>query len=132
MRPERKDFLLITTNQRRDREGFVNDPANRELYLRKAKEVYDRDVESYRVAQKEKLDSYKNDLLDQMANAENAILLSGIAKKFGGEGLEYKTASLNIASARSKSSEFDSYTNNVSRINQDYDTQSKLNRDMNC
>ena len=120
----REERLLIDYNKSKEEieKGFVNDPANRELYLRKAKEAYDRDVESYRAAQKEKLDSYKNDLLDQMANAENAILLSGIAKKFGGEGLEYKTASLNIASARSKSSEFDSYTNNVSRINQDYDT----------
>ena len=120
----REERLLIDYNKSKEEieKGFVNDPANRELYLRKAKEAYDRDVESYRAAQKEKLDSYKNDLLDQMANAENAILLSGIANKFGGEGLEYKTASLNIASARSKSSEFDSYTNNVSRINQDYDT----------
>lgn len=120
----REERLLIDYNKSKEEieKGFVNDPANRELYLRKAKEAYDRDVESYRAAQKEKLDSYKNDLLDQMANSENAILLSGIAKKFGGESLEYKTASLNIASARSKSSEFDSYTNNVNRINRDYDT----------
>lgn len=120
----REERLLIDYNKSKEEieKGFVNDPANRELYLRKAKEAYDRDVESYRAAQKEKLDSYKNDLLDQMANAENAILLSGIANKFGGEGLEYKTAGLNIASARSKSSEFDSYTNNVNRINRDYDT----------
>ncbi|MDH1534045.1 phage tail tape measure protein, partial [Acinetobacter johnsonii] len=120
----REERLLIDYNKSKEdiEKGFVNDSANHELYLNKAKEAYDRDVEAYRAAQKEKLDSYKNDLLDQMANAENAILLSGIAKKFGGEGLEYKTASLNIASARSKSSEFDSYTNNVSRINRDYDT----------
>lgn len=120
----REERLLIDYNKSKEEieKGFVNDPANRELYLKKAKEAYDRDIEAYRAAQKEKLDSYKNDLLDQMANAENAILLSGIANKFGGEGFEYKTASLNIASARNKSQEFDSYTNNVNRINRDYDT----------
>jgi hypothetical protein len=51
--------------------------------LNKAKEAYDLDVKAYQAAQKEKYDSTKNDLLGQMANAQDAIALSGVASKFG-------------------------------------------------
>ncbi|GAA5557140.1 hypothetical protein Asch01_01858 [Acinetobacter schindleri] len=52
----REERLLIDYNKSKEEieKGFINDPANRELYLRKAKEAYDRDVEDFKKAQEEK------------------------------------------------------------------------------
>ncbi|WP_216071070.1 phage tail family protein [Acinetobacter faecalis] len=52
----REERLLIDYNKSKEEieKGFVNDSTNRELYLRKAKEAYDRDVAEFKKAQDEK------------------------------------------------------------------------------
>lgn len=52
----REEGLLIDYNKSKEEieKGFVNDSTNRELYLRKAKEAYDRDVAEFKKAQDEK------------------------------------------------------------------------------
>ena len=102
--------------------AYAKDPVNEELYLDKAKEVYERDLANYRQAQKEKFDSYQNDFLSKMADAEDAISLSNTAKKYGAKSLEYGLTQLSNTSRKSKTDELDSYTNDVNRINRDYDT----------
>lgn len=101
-------------------ESFAKDPVKRDLYLAKAEETYKRDVAAFKQAQREKYDSYKNDLLAQMADAEDAIALSSISRRFG-QGHEYNIASMNVASRKAKDAELDAYTNNVNQINRDYD-----------
>lgn len=101
-------------------EAFAKDPIKRDLYLAKAEETYKRDVAAFKQAQREKYDSYKNDLLSQMADAEDAIALSSISRRFG-QGHEYNIASMNVASRKAKDAELDAYTNNVNQINRDYD-----------
>lgn len=118
---EMKITLRYEEDKKKIAEAFAKDPTNQQLYLDKAKETYDRDVKAYQAAQKEKYDSTKNDLLDQMANAKDAIALSGVASKYGTNSAQYQNASLDVSSKRSKSDELDNYTNTVSRINKDYD-----------
>ncbi len=109
-------------------EAFAKDPVKRDLYLSKAEETYKRDVAAFRQAQREKYDSYKNDLLGQMADAEDAIVLSRIANQYGLGSFQYQVANLNLDSRRDKSREFDSYTNNVNQINRDYDDPSEAQK----
>ncbi|MFX5764955.1 phage tail tape measure protein, partial [Acinetobacter baumannii] len=87
-------------------EAFAKDPVKRDLYLAKAEETYKRDVAAFKQAQREKYDSYKNDLLAQMADAEDAIALSSISRRFG-QGHEYNIASMNVASRKAKDAELD-------------------------
>ena len=101
--------------------AFAGDQTAIDKYLKLQADAYQKDVKAYQAAQKEKYDSTKNDLLDQMANAEDAIALSGIASKYGKNSAQYQNASLDVSSKRSKSSEFDNYTNTVNQINKDYD-----------
>ncbi|NWK61423.1 phage tail tape measure protein [Acinetobacter sp. SwsAc3] len=118
---EMKLTLRYEEDKKKIAEAFAKDPTNLKLYLTKAKEAYDLDVKAYQAAQKEKYDSTKNDLLDQMANAQDAIALSDVASKFGKNSYQYQVADLNVSSKQAKSGEFDDFTDNVNRINRDYD-----------
>ena len=119
---EMKITLRYEEEKKKIAEAFAKDPTNQQLYLDKAKETYDRDVKAYQAAQKEKYDSTKNDLLDQMANAKDAIALSGIASKYGTNSAQYQNASLDVSNKQAHSAELDDYTNNVNQINRDYDS----------
>jgi len=91
-------------------------------YLDLQKAAYDQDVAAFEQAQQEKYDSYRNDFLSKMADAEDAISLSSIANKYGKGSLEFQSASLNISARKSKAGEYDDYTNSVNQINRDYNT----------
>jgi hypothetical protein len=118
---EKKLQLRYDEEKAKIEEAYAKDKTNQKLYLNKAKEAYDLDVKAYQAAQKEKYDSTKNDLLGEMANAQDAIALSGVASKFGKNSYQYQVAGLNVSSKQAKSGEFDDYTNNVNQINKDYD-----------
>ena len=100
--------------------AFLGDQTALDKYLKLQADAYQQDVDNYQRAQKEKFDSSKNDLLGQMANAQDAIALSGIATKFGKNSFQYQNANLDVSSKQAKSDEFDNYTNNVNQINKDY------------
>ncbi|HAV5474034.1 TPA: hypothetical protein JI092_11940 [Acinetobacter baumannii] len=102
--------------------AFAGDDESTQKYLKIQEEAYKKDVLAYRQAQQEKFDSYKNDLLGKMADAEDAIALSGIANKFGRNSFEYQMAGLTTSVRQEKSYELDDYTNDVNQINKDYDS----------
>lgn len=101
-------------------EAFAGDKTAIEKYTKLQQLAYQQDVENYRRAQKEKFDASKNDLLGQLANAEDAISLFGIASKYGKNSLQYQNASLGITSKQAKAAEFDRYTNSVNQIGNEY------------
>lgn len=119
---ELKLKLRYEEDVKRIAEAFASDTSNRDLYLSKAKETYRLDVAAYRNAQKEKYDSYHNDFLSKLADAEDSIAISGVARKYGAGSIQYDIAQLNSSSRKAKSSELDSYTNDVNAINRDYDS----------
>lgn len=119
---ETKLLLKYQEDSKKIREAFAKDPATRDLYLQKAKETYDRDLAAYRQAQKEKYESFKNDFMSKLADAQDAIALSSIANKYGQGTFEYQVASLNVSSRKAKDQEFDAYTNSVNQINKEYDS----------
>lgn len=104
------------------KKAFAEDDPSRQKYLDLQKEAYDKDVQNFKNAQLEKFDSYKNDLLGKMANAEDAIALSGIANQFGKSSYEYKMADLAISVRQEKTYELDDYTNDLNQINKEYDS----------
>lgn len=101
--------------------AYAGDQVAIDKYLKLQSDAYQKDVDNFQKAQKQKYDSTKNDLLGQMANAQDAIALSGVASKFGKKSYQYQVAGLNVSSKQAKSGEFDDYTNNVNQINKDYD-----------
>lgn len=101
-------------------EAFAGDKTAIEKYTKLQQLAYQQDIENYRRAQKEKFDASKNDLLGQLANAEDAISLFGVASKYGKSSLQYQNASLSITSKQAKSAEFDRYTNSVNQIGNEY------------
>ncbi|WP_228271093.1 phage tail tape measure protein [Acinetobacter soli] len=119
---ETKLLLKYQEDSKKIREAFAKDPTTRDLYLQKAKETYDRDLAAYRQAQKEKYESFKNDFMSKLADAQDAIALSSIANKYGQGTFEYQVASLNVSSRKSKDQELDAYTNSVNQINKEYDS----------
>ncbi|WP_151815075.1 phage tail tape measure protein [Acinetobacter soli] len=119
---ETKLLLKYQEDSKKIREAFAKDPTTRDLYLQKAKETYDRDLAAYRQAQKEKYESFKNDFMSKLADAQDAIALSSIANKYGQGTFEYQVASLNVSSRKAKDQEFDAYTNSVNQINKEYDS----------
>ncbi|AZP30392.1 phage tail tape measure protein [Acinetobacter pittii] len=119
--------LKYEEDKKKIQEAFANNPSQMNLYLSKAKETYERDVAAFKQAQREKYDSYKNDLLAQMADAQDAIALSSISQRFG-QGHEYNIASMNVASRKAKDAELDAYTNNVNQINRDYDDPTEVQK----
>uniref|UniRef100_UPI00024853D1 hypothetical protein n=1 Tax=Acinetobacter sp. P8-3-8 TaxID=1029823 RepID=UPI00024853D1 len=118
----REERLLIDYNKSKEEieKGFVNDPANRELYLRKAKEAYDRDVESYRAAQKEKLDSFKRDFADRIKSSQVNLELMSVAARYGRDSLVYKTKELDTYTDTSKRKNNTLLADSVGRIQDEY------------
>lgn len=118
----REERLLIDYNKSKEEieKGFVNDPANRELYLRKAKEAYDRDVESYRAAQKEKLDSFKRDFADRIKSSQVNLELMSVAARYGRDSLVYKTKELDTYTDTSKRENNTLLADSVGRIQDEY------------
>ena len=125
---ELKLELKYGESKKKISEAFANDPVNENLYLAKAKQAYELDLAAYKQAQKEKYDSYHNDFLSKMADAEDAISLSSIANKFGKNSFEFQVAGLNISAKNAKSREYDDYTNSVNQINKDYNTPEMANQ----
>lgn len=118
----REERLLIDYNKSKEEieKGFVNDPVNRELYLRKAKEAYDRDVESYRAAQKEKLDSFKRDFADRIKSSQVNLELMSVAARYGRDSLVYKTKELDTYTDTSKRENNTLLADSVGRIQDEY------------
>ena len=118
----REERLLIDYNKSKEEieKGFVNDPANRELYLRKAKEAYDRDVESYRAAQKEKLDSFKRDFADRIKSSQVNLELMSVAARYGRDSLVYKTKELDTYTNTSKRENNTLLADSIGRIQDEY------------
>lgn len=102
--------------------GFVNDPANRDKYLKKAKDTYEKELAAYRSAQKDKLESYQRDFADKLYSANSSIGLSNVRSIYGENSLKYKSASLSADLYNKQRSEQQSYDNDVKGINKDYDT----------
>ncbi|WP_213032870.1 phage tail tape measure protein [Acinetobacter indicus] len=123
----REERLLIDYNKSKEEieKGFVNDPTNRELYLRKAKEAYDRDVEAYRAAQKEKLDSFKRDFADRIKSSQVNLELMSVAARYGRDSLIYRSRELtaqkdeNVRGANTKLGD------SISRIQDEYNSPEK-------
>ena len=123
----REERLLIDYNKSKEEieKGFVNDPANRELYLRKAKEAYERDVDAYRVAQKEKLDSFKRDFADHIKSSQVNLELMSVAARYGRDSLAYRSRELaaqkdeNVRGANTKLGD------SISRIQDEYNSPEK-------
>jgi len=101
--------------------AFAGDSSAIQKYTDLQNAAYQKDVENYQRAQKQKFDSSKNDLLGQLADTEDAISLLGIAGKYGKNSPQYQNADLSITAKHSKASEFDRYTNSVNQIGNDYD-----------
>lgn len=123
----REERLLIDYNKSKEEieKGFVNDSANRELYLKKAKEAYDRDVEAYRAAQKEKLDSFKRDFADRIKSSQVNLELMSVAARYGRDSLVYRSRELaaqkdeNVRGANTKLGD------SISRIQDEYNSPEK-------
>jgi hypothetical protein len=102
--------------------GFVNDPTNRDLYLKKAKDTYEKELAAYRSAQKDKLESYQRDFADKLYSANSAIGLSNIRSIYGENSLKYKSANLSADLYDKQRSEQKNYDDDIKSINKDYDT----------
>lgn len=123
----REERLLIDYNKSKEEieKGFVNDPANRELYLKKAKEAYDRDVESYRAAQKEKLDSFKRDFADRIKSSQVNLELMSVAARYGRDSLAYRSRELAAQKEESVRGANTKLGDSISRIQDEYNSPEK-------
>lgn len=123
----REERLLIDYNKSKEEieKGFVNDSANRELYLKKAKEAYERDVEAYRAAQREKLDSFKRDFADRIKSSQVNLELMSVAARYGRDSLVYRSRELaaqkdeNVRGANTKLGD------SINRIQDEYNSPEK-------
>jgi hypothetical protein len=114
MAEDNKDKLRLIN------EAFAGDKTAIEKYTKLQQIAYQQDVENYRRAQQEKFDSSKNDLLGQLADARDAITLSGIASKYGQNSPQYQNANLSITSSQAKSAEDARYANSLNQIGNEY------------
>lgn len=123
----REERLLIDYNKSKEEieKGFVNDPANRELYLKKAKEAYDRDVEAYRAAQKEKLDSFKRDFADRIKSSQVNLELMSVAARYGRDSLAYRSRELAAQKDESVRGANTKLGDSISRIQDEYNSPEK-------
>lgn len=123
----REERLLIDYNKSKEEieKGFVNDPANRELYLRKAKEAYDRDIEAYRAAQKEKLDSFKRDFADRIKSSQVNLELMSVAARYGRDSLAYRSRELAAQKDESVRGANTKLGDSISRIQDEYNSPEK-------
>lgn len=123
----REERLLIDYNKSKEEieKGFVNDPANRELYLKKAKEAYDRDIEAYRAAQKEKLDSFKRDFADRIKSSQVNLELMSVAARYGRDSLAYRSRELAAQKDESVRGANTKLGDSISRIQDEYNSPEK-------
>lgn len=108
--------------------AYAGDDSAIKEYTDKQKAAYQNDVDNFRRAQQEKFDSSKNDLLAQLANAEDAIALYGIASKHGKNSLQYQNAGLTISSKQAKEAEFDRFSNSVTQITNEYEAPDEVQK----
>lgn len=120
----KEEKLLIDYNESKKEieKGFVNDPTNRDAYLKKAKDTYEKELAAYRSAQKDKLESYQRDFADKTYSATSAIGLSNVGAVYGKDSLKYKMASLSTNLYDKQREESQNYDDDVKDINADYDT----------
>lgn len=108
--------------------AFAGDQTALDKYLKLQEDAYKKDVDNYRNAQKEKFESYRTDLLAQMADAQDSIMLSKVASRFGKDSYQYKMAGLNVDSKNAQSDELNSYNSSVSQINTDFDSPDEVQK----
>lgn len=120
----KEEKLLIDYNESKKEieKGFVSDPTNRDAYLKKAKDTYEKELAAYRSAQKDKLESYQRDFADKTYSATSAIGLSNVGAVYGQDSFKYKMASLSTNLYGKQRSESQNYSDDVKDINADYDT----------
>lgn len=120
----KEERLLMDYNESKKEieKGFINDPTNRDAYLKKAKDTYEKELAAYRSAQKDKLESYQRDFADKTYSATSAIGLSNVGAVYGKDSLKYKMASLSTNLYDKQRSESQNYSDDVKDINADYDT----------
>lgn len=119
---EEKLLIDYTESKKEIEKGFVNDPTNRDIYLKKAKDTYEKELAAYKSAQKDKLESYQRDFADKLYSANSAIGLSNIRSIYGENSLKYKSANLSADLYDKQKYEQQSYDDDVKSINKDYDT----------
>jgi hypothetical protein len=120
----KEERLLMDYNESKKEieKGFINDPTNRDAYLKKAKDTYEKELAAYRSAQKDKLESYQRDFADKTYSATSAIGLSNVGAVYGKDSLKYKMASLSTNLYDKQREESQNYDDDVEDINADYDT----------
>lgn len=120
----KEEKLLIDYNESKKEieKGFVSDPTNRDAYLKKAKDTYEKELAAYRSAQKDKLESYQRDFADKTYSATSAIGLSNVGAVYGQDSFKYKMASLSTNLYDKQRSESQNYSDDVKDVNADYDT----------
>lgn len=102
--------------------GFVNDPTSRDLYLAKAKDVYDKEVADYKKAQQEKFDSFKRDFADKVYSSQTNLGLMALESQYGRDSFQYKSASLGANTDADKRSATESFNDSTRKIEAEYDT----------
>lgn len=120
----KEEKLLIDYNESKKEieKGFVSDSTNRDIYLKKAKDTYEKELAAYRSAQKDKLESYQRDFADKVYSSTSAIGLSNVGAVYGQDSFKYKMASLSTNLYDRQRSESQNYSDDVKDINADYDT----------
>ncbi len=102
--------------------GFVNDPTSRDLYLAKAKDVYDKEVTDYKKAQQEKFNSFKRDFADKVYSSQTNLGLMALESQYGRDSFQYKSASLIANTDADKRSATESFNDDTKKIEAEYDT----------
>lgn len=118
---EEKLLLEYNDSKAEIQKAFANDPTNLNLYLNKAKDTYEKEVAAYRSAQKDKLESFRRDFADKIADASSEIALLRTENRFGRDSYQYQSASISARTNSSRRDEMDSYNRDVAEINRDYD-----------
>lgn len=126
---DKEQRLLLDYNESKAeiQKAFANDPTNLNLYLQKAKDTYEKEVAAYRSAQKDKLESFKRDFSDQIANASSSLALLGIEGRYGRDSYQYQSASINMRANDDRRDADEDYKRSVGRINEEYDPLTQAN-----
>lgn len=118
---EEKLLLEYNDSKAEIQKAFANDPTNLNLYLNKAKDTYEKEVAAYRSAQKDKLESFRRDFANKIADASSEIALLRTESRYGRDSYQYQSASISARTNSSRRDEMDSYNRDVAEISRDYD-----------
>lgn len=120
-------FADYQDSKKEIQKAFADDPTNLNLYLKKAKDTYEKEVAAYRSAQKDKLDSFKRDFSDRIADASETLGLLRAEKTFGRDSRQYAGAQLDYNENRDRSEAKGRYSDDVKKIEGEFDpvTQAK-------